>query len=1155
MKPMDFDRFTAPRTVCVVDGTPLDQAVRDALRDPILEHYAVVELDGVAVERANWAGTILTAGSLLRVALRPRGETGKKILRTVLLIAVVAVAAWISGPKGVALIGSKTAAAIASAGFAAVASLAINALIPPPGLGDGARQDLDPTYSLTGTRNQARPSAAIPVILGSHRFTPDLVTEQYQEVVGDDIWLRFGVCWGVGRVEVEDIRIGDTPIREFDGIQIQHQLTPEAPPTTLIRGDFTQDSVGATLDTDWVTRRTAADAADAEILVQFPRGLGTQDDKGKPQSVGVTIQVRVRVVNADDSVGDWSDIGTADPIIADRVAESLGTTSRGDFFYRGGFGIPSNAYDQYVAALRGHGGASLSKTYRRSDIKPFSAMISIALPPGPQFDISVRRTTTPDDTTTVADQAVWAGLTTWQTAPVVTEPRLATSFFRIKAQDQLTGFIDELNGLVHSLAPTYNGPEDSGLAEAAHWDGAAPRTTNPADLMLAAMQGLHNVTPTPDDEIHWGDLARFWLWCRDEALRFSLPIDGGLSRGEVLDMIARAGRARTFRHNGKIRIAIDRPRPEGPSQILTPRNARNFNFTRTFAAPVHALRMPFTNADDDYRDDEIIVYAERQSAETATLIEDVPSPGVLHVDQIHGYGKYLLAQMASRTLIATCDMDIEFETVKLGDYVRLAHPVLDETVLSARALAVTGRVVELDTEHFFDAEQDYVLRHRRIMVKDDEAWLDCQGLYPLTALSGWAQAVTLVDDLPTGVTVNEDDLLVIGIAGQDSFEGLIRDIEPSGPGQASVELVAYLPETLIAPPAGAHTPRGVAPFPAVPSPILVGVSLSESDVSVAFTLPDSAAGRIARFEARTRALPNSAAGETGAWSRLPNLPAAARTLSAPIAAPDQVIEIEITAVDIDDRRSLPLLVQSGDKAPAIPAPANPMLTPGTIGDPSGSRVPVLNVSVDPVDTTRLAQLVVESRTSGTVEAWTIVATASSAQARVRVFGLPPGSTLDIRLAWQTPRGVLTPESARPVISDIEIPDTLVASGIGDFTVPDIRASLVQVSVDAFARTTGLQIQTDASVVNYLDLLRSYTAREVQLGMNEDQPNFAKGKGNWLADDQDNPLDDYAGPGAVGLEYLPGDGKTNAGTPFEKDVNAQIARLTFDVEESIRKGLE
>ena len=252
-------------------------------------------------------------------------------------------------------------------------------------------------------------------------------------------------------------------------------------------------------------------------------------------------------------------------------------------------------------------------------------------------------------------------------------------------------------------------------------------------------------------------------------------------------------------------------------------------------------------------------------------------------------------------------------------------------------------------------------------------------------------------------------------------------------------------------------------------------------MSVAFRLPGSAAGRIARFEVRTRVLPDSAAGETGAWSRLPDLPAAARTLSAPIDAPDQVIEIEITTVDIDDRRSLPLLVLSSAEAPAIPAPANPVVTTGTIGGPSGLRVPVLDITVDPVDTTRLAQLVVESRTSGTAENWIIVATASSAQARARVLGLPPGSTLDIRLAWQTPRGVLTPESARPVIADIEIPDTLVASGIGDFTATDIRGSLVQISVDAFAATTGLQILTDASVVNYLDIVRSYTAREVQRG--------------------------------------------------------------------------
>lgn len=1141
---MDFERFTAPRTARVVEGQSVDQAVRDALRDPILEHYAEAELDGVTIARDLWPTLILKAGQTLRVALRPRGETGRKVLRTVLLIAVVAVAAWITAGAGGALIASSFTASALAAGFAAVASLAINALIPPPSAGTGSGEDVDPTYSLTGTRNQMRPNQPVPVPLGSHRYVPDLITEQYQEVVGDDIWLRFGVCWGAGPYEVDDLRIGETPIGEFDGIDPQHQLLPSAPPQTLIRGDFTQDAVGATLDTDWVTRRTAADAADAEIMLQFPRGLGTQDDKGKPQSVGVTVQVRVRVVEDDDSVGDWSDLGTDDPIIADRVADGLGVDSREDLFDLGGFGGAIATYDQYLIGLGGQGAPTLSRTYRRSDIKPFAAKLSIALPPGKRFDISVRRTTAPDTTTTVADQAVWAILTTFQTSPVVAEPILATSFFRIKASDQLSGQISELNGLLHRLAPTYTGPSDPGLAAASDWDGPLIRTINPADCLLDAMQGLHTVTPTPDDEIHWGDLAAFWLWCDDNNFTFSLPMGGGETRGDALDTIARTGRARIYRHNGKIRIAIDRPRTEGPAQVLTPRNARNFNFTRTFAPPVHALRLPFTNAQDDHRDDEVIAYAEGYGPDTATLIETVPAPGMLYADQVHGYGQYLLAQMAARTLTARCDMDIEFETLKLGDYVRLAHPVLDATALSARVFAVDGRTIELDTDHNFDPAQSYVLRHRRKVEEGGSAYLECAGLYPLTAQSGWSYAVTLVDDLPVGVTIEADDLVTIGIAGQDSFEGLIRDIEPSGPNEASVELVAYLPSTLINPPASDHVPRGVAPFRPVPSPTLVGVTLSETEVSVAFDLPASAdTGRITRFEVRSRVLPDPETGETGAWSRQADLPADARTVSAPIDAPDQAIEVEITTIDRDDRRSAPLRVESGSDAPTIPAPANPVLTPGTTGGASGSLVPVLDVAVDPVDTTRLASLVVESRPADTDDDWTIVATASSAQARARVLGLPPGALLDIRLAWQTPRGVLTPVDIRPVIEDVQIPDSLVATGVGDLTADDILDRIPNITAAAISEVTDGLAVARSGVGNIIDTVRGTTATAVADVRTRGNFDFSDGFTGWISDGNSDLFAPW--PTTVTTGELGGFDDDGQQTTFSKDQAANIAAVILD----------
>ena len=1118
MRPLDFEKFTAAQVARAPEGQSIDAAVRHHLRDPVLQSFAVVELDGETVPRADWATTILKAGQRLRVALRPRGETGRKVLRTVLLIAVVVVATWITA-GGIAALGSGFTASIAAAGFTAVASLAINALIPPPGLGDGAKQEVDPTYSLSGTRNQMRQNAAIPITLGSHRYTPDLITQQYQEVVGDDIWLRFGVCWGVGSYEVEDLRIGETPISEFDGIQVQHQLTPDAPPTTLIRSDFTQDAVGATLDTGWTTRRTAADAADAEILIQFPRGLGTQDDKGNPKAVTVGVDVRVRAVNDDDTVDAWTTLGTDDPALADQIAIDYGWTGRSGFLSSG----IGSAWPNYVAGLGAAGVSSLGRVFSRSDFKPFSAVIPIALPTGKRFDISVRRTTTESAETDVLDTVNWAILTTHQIGDVVRDPRLATSFFRIKASDQLSGQISELNGLLHRLARTYDGPSDPGLATLSDWNGDLVRTSNNADVLLEAAQGAHTLVPTPDDEINAEDLARFWHWCFDNDFTFNLPIDGGMSRGDLFDAITRVARARTFRQNGQIRIAIDRPRPEGPSQILTERNAWNFSFTRSFAPPIHALQVVFPNAANDHRDDTMRIYAEGFDDSNATLIEDTPMPGLVHADDIHGYGQYLLAQMAERTLIASCDMDVEFETLGLGDYVRLAHPVLDETVLSARVLDQTARVIAIDTAHDFDPAQSYVLRHRRINSDADGAWLDCQGLYPIVTPTGRADQLTLADDLPDGVSIAPDDLVIVGIAGQDSFEGLIRDIEPTGPRAARVEMVAYLPDTLINPPASGHTPSGVPPFAPVPAPSLVGVAVDEETLSVSFDIDPSLSARLARLSVRHRAKPPvSATG--GVWTEHPSLPADARSLSLAITIPDQIYEVEITAVTATDRRSAPLRVESSGVAPRVPAPAGVSATPGTVTGPTGTKVPVLDITVDPVDTTRLSQLIVEARTTATADPWVIVATASSAQVSTRVFGLPPGSVLDIRLAWQTPRGVLTGLAARPVLTAITIPETLVSTGslaLGDrgsknvFDDIDSRLDAVdgaQIEADANAFTNAARAlleAADATQGAQIQELQETTDTQATKITALDANQRAVGGANLLARDKAAATDDIA----------------------------------------------
>ena len=1061
MRPLDFERFTAPRRVEVAEGTSVADAVREHLRDPVLESLAVVEVDGAEVARADWEGTRLAARSRVRVALRPRGRAAKKVLRTVLLIAVVVVATWITaGGLGAGFAAGSFKAGAAAAAFTAVANLAVNALIPPPGLGDNAVPDVDPTYDLSGTRNRARPGAPIPQVFGTHRYTPDLVTEQYQEVVGDEIWLRFGVCWGVGSYEVDELRIGDTPLADFEGVSVEHQLTPDAPPTTLIRSDFTQDSVGATLGTDWTERRTSADAADAEIILQFPRGLGTTDKKGRPEAVSVSVDVRVRVVDTDGTtVSDWTDTGTGDPTVADAAARGVDSSIASRTGLYEGTRTTVDVFGIYTFEISARGGGAMGRTFRRSDTKPFSASIPIALPPGRQYDIAVRRTSPADEAIDVADEVAWVGLTTYQAAPIILEPRLATTFFRLKAQEELSGFVDELNGRAHRLVRTYAGPEDPGLAAPGDWTQARARSTNPADTLLEILQGAHRARPTPDDGIHWGDLAEFFLWCRDEGFTFSLPMDGATSVGEALDVCARAGRARVYRHAGRIRIAIDRPRLAGPDQILTPRNARNFSFTRSFATPVHAFRMAFVNAEDDYRADELMVYADGFGPDTATLIEDVSAPGMLHPAEVFRYGSYLMAQTRLRTLSASCEMDIEAGTLRLGAYVRTAHPVLDSTVHTARVESVAGREVRLDAapEAGFLADQDYVLRHRRIVEVDGEAHLDCEGLYPLEPLSGRPNRVTLEDDLPPGVELEPDDLVVVGIMGQDSFEGLVRDIEPTGPAEARVELVAYLPETLVAPDAPPHVPTGRDPFRPVPAPILVATSATETDATVAFAVAESLSGRLAAVRVRHRqaALP----GEGGAFARAPDLAPDERAATVPLAAPDQAVEVELVCVDTEGRRSAPLSVITGDPDLVLPAPSGVTVTPGTAEGLGGSVVPVLDIEVEPVDTTRLSTLVVEAASPGGDD-WSIVGTASSAQARARVLGLPPGTTLDIRLAWQSPRGVLTPEALRPVVAGVAIPATFKATDVETLDGRALDSFLQQ--FDALPDTEAVGAAVDAA---------------------------------------------------------------------------------------------
>ena len=307
--------FVASRTVLeVTPDLTLSEILGLAVPDSRWHEHAHIAVAGEAVARCDWSACRPEAGSTIAITIVP-GQGN--VLRIALTIAVVAAAAW-AGPAAAGALGLVNSAGALTAGGLAVSGavgaavstvgmLAINALVPPqtPGLSKGDRGS--PTYSIAGARNAARLRGPVPVVLGRHRMTPPLAAQTVTEIAGEDVYLRMLVCWGYGPIILEDVKIGETAIDTFDGVEIEHDLgTPgQVPSLSLYSADIFQETLGIALTeaAGWVSRTTQAEIDEISIDVTLPRGLIIFGKKtGDKIAHELAIDIEYRLVGA----GVWT---------------------------------------------------------------------------------------------------------------------------------------------------------------------------------------------------------------------------------------------------------------------------------------------------------------------------------------------------------------------------------------------------------------------------------------------------------------------------------------------------------------------------------------------------------------------------------------------------------------------------------------------------------------------------------------------------------------------------------------------------------------------------------------------------------------------------------------------------------------------------------
>lgn len=185
-----------------------------------------------AVSRETWGEVVPAEGELVYVAIRPSGDGGKDVLRMVAMV-VIAVVAWQFAPvlAGTGAAGASISAmafgdalltTAVMASITVVGNLALNALIPPPKPDFDVGGGLGPQRNqLTGSSNRFAPYSPIPRVFGKRRIFPLLAGRPYSETQGNDEYLRMALLVGWGPLKISDIRIGDTPLESFAGVEVE----------------------------------------------------------------------------------------------------------------------------------------------------------------------------------------------------------------------------------------------------------------------------------------------------------------------------------------------------------------------------------------------------------------------------------------------------------------------------------------------------------------------------------------------------------------------------------------------------------------------------------------------------------------------------------------------------------------------------------------------------------------------------------------------------------------------------------------------------------------------------------------------------------------------------------------------------------------------
>jgi hypothetical protein len=461
-----------------------------------------------------------------------------------------------------------------------------------------------------------------------------------------------------------------------------------------------------------------------------------------------------------------------------------------------------------------------------------------------RYDVWIQKTqpdVDPEEHPDVVEEMHWSLLRSIHSTPPIelaSLPPLAMVALRVKATDQFTGSLDQINAEVTARLPVAHPDGDGGYT----W--TVEETRNPAWAWLDALCGpnrpgltviprCHVPRPVGLDRVEsLDDVAEWAAACDEEQFRvgegdirtgrtFDVEFKSQMTQDAMLKAIAAAGQASHGRPGGKFGIVRD-VLLTVPDQHFTPANSWGFGCTVRHAKLPNALRVNYADAENNYQTTERIVYDDGYgpaadsglgilAAETYETLDIV---GCTDPRQAWCDARNYLAQTKLRPRRFQLSSMADWLTCRRGGLVRVTHdvpmwglawgrivsiaPVMTEDdppvpVVPAATLLTFDNAIPMQAGHTYNLVVVYSDGWTpEVAIELDGVLVD--GEYSVVTFQGEFELSPATDVSAGGVAAAEGDMWMAGEEGHVTQDLKVVDIQCGKDMTATLTLVDAAPD-------------------------------------------------------------------------------------------------------------------------------------------------------------------------------------------------------------------------------------------------------------------------------------------------------------------------------------------------------------------------